>query len=100
MRSKTLASWLAERTPDVPAPLLPHLLPSGGQFVASSVELGRRGGEAVSRALKKLGRDREAAFDLLAGDALLTYACEALAERGDVGAGLEALIQNLEAHFL
>ncbi len=59
---------------------------------ARLIEWGLR---ALSRALEKPGRVRAAAFDLLVADAFLTYACEAMAASGDVGAGLESLIGQL-----
>ncbi len=42
------------------------------------------------------GRDRGAAFELLAADALLTYACEAALEADDPDAALSALIEVSE----
>ena len=57
------------------------------------------GVEALSRALEKPGRNRETAFELLAADAFLTYACEAVAQEADVGAGLEGLLERLGDRF-
>lgn len=100
MFGKTLEDWLLERSPSVPAPFLPHLLGTGSMESCNAVELGRAGRDALARALERPGRNREAAFALLVGDALLTYACEALAEEdGDVGQGLETLIREMGARF-
>jgi hypothetical protein len=45
----------------------------------------------LASALSKPGRVREAAFDLLTADALLTYACEAALEGEDPAAALARL---------
>jgi hypothetical protein len=58
-----------------------------------------RGEEALSRSLQRTGRDREAAFLLLAADAFFTYACEAMAEADDPGRGLEDLLIRLAGTF-
>jgi len=100
MLGKTLEDWLAERSPSVPGPFLPLLLETGRMASCDSLTLGRAGGDALVRALARPGRNREAAFALLTADALLTYACEALTEEeGDVGQGLEALIQEMGTRF-
>lgn len=78
--------WLAAREPAVPAPLLEHtitVLRSAEIAEASLPELlARCGMTALERAVK-IGDDRAGAADLLAADALLTWACEAAAEQGD-----------------
>lgn len=51
----------------------------------------------MGRALESSGR--EAAFDLLVADALLTYACETAARTGDVRGQLEDLLRLLGARF-
>jgi len=100
MKPRTLKDWLGERRPRVPEPFLPPLLDLGGQSSATAEALGRMGADALSISLARPGRDREAAFTLLAGDAYLTYACEALVEGdGDVGEGLETLIQAMGIRF-
>lgn len=95
---KTLEMWLQEREPAVPGPFLPHLLgdPSVPPGVAELADLGEA---ALFRALGKPGRNRGAAFDLLAADAFLTYACEAGAEEADVRACLTALLEHLRERF-
>jgi hypothetical protein len=100
MPRRTLKDWLEERSPSVPGPFLLHLLEAGSLDPCTAKELGRVGGDALSRALGSPGRNREAAFALLAGDAFLTYACEALTEEdGEVGPCLEGLIQRMGARF-
>lgn len=100
MGPDSLEGWLGQRVPDVPGSLLPRLLRFGGAGPFSSQRLEDAGAEALARALARPGRNRESAFDLLAGDALLTYACEARAEgEGDLGEELAAFIQRLGASF-
>jgi len=95
-----MEGWLGQRVPDVPDAFLPHLLRFGGARTSSPRCLEDAGAEALARALARPGRNRESAFDLLAGDALLTYACEAQAAgEGDVGEELAAFIQRLGARF-
>jgi hypothetical protein len=86
MSKRSLEKWLQEREPAVPALFLPYLL---GDAVGpgDDEDLAKLGEEGLRRALMRPGRDRAAAFDLLAADAFLTYACEeALTERDGQGA--------------
>jgi hypothetical protein len=72
--------WLDKRLPTVPDVLRrwisftdegsPDLVPA----------LTSAGVAALQRAVRLPGRNREAAFHLLAADALITYACEAAAD--------------------
>lgn len=57
------------------------------------------GVEELKAALRSLGRNREAAFHLLAADAFLTYTCEALAREEDPKAGLDRLLQRVGGEF-
>lgn len=52
---------------------------------------------ALDRVLERPGRVRSSAFDLLAADALVTYACEAALASGDPDAQLAAVLQRLVA---
>jgi hypothetical protein len=100
MTTATLAAWLGKRVPDVPGSFLPHLLRYQTEGRPTAEKLAGAGADAIANALGRPGRDREAAFALLAGDALLTYSCEALAEaEGDVGEALETIIQRLGTRF-
>lgn len=49
---------------------------------------------ALDRARTHPGRVRQSAFDLLAADALLSWACEAALEQPDPGAALDALLRR------
>jgi len=100
MCPNSLEDWLGRRVPEAPDTFVPHLLRFGGDEPPSPQCLGVAGAEALARALASPGRNRASAFDLLAGDALLTYACEAQAEEeGDVGEELAAFIRRLGARF-
>jgi hypothetical protein len=98
MSHKTLEKWLKECEPKIPAPFLLHLqgVSSGPAGVENLISFGEG---ALSRALRKTGRKRAAAFDLLAADAFLTYACEAMATGGDVPGSLEALLKRIGERF-
>jgi hypothetical protein len=49
----------------------------------------------LSEALRRPGRVRESAFDLLAADALITYACEAALDVEEGAAGLAEIARRL-----
>ena len=96
MNLTSFEGWLKARIPGVPSDFLPHLLDHGSTETPTAEGLEAMGEEAIARALKRPGRDREAAFALLTGDAFLTYACEASAEGdGDVGEALMGIINRL-----
>lgn len=79
-------TWLAAREPVVPAPLLEHtigILRSAQIAEDAMPELFARSALVALQRAAGLGDDRTAAADLLAADALLTWAFEAAAELGD-----------------
>ena len=86
--------WVATRTPPAPDQLKAWFKipgdnsdPDGG--VASVPEsLLRAGLLHLEDAVGRPGRDREAAYHLLAADALVTYGCEAASESADVRGAL------------
>jgi len=59
---------------------------------ASPEALAESARRALRAAAARPGRVRESAFDLLAADALLTYACEAALESEDPEGALDALL--------
>ena len=106
-------AWLEGRLAEVPEGLSPWL--TGGEDEGSSGgkghapesngradedlpevagALARRGLEALRRAAARPGSERESAFLLLAADAYLTWACEALLSEDDPTAGFEELIRR------
>jgi hypothetical protein len=90
-----LEVWLRGRDPSVPRVLLPLLLEEGEGPTTGPGDLAARGEAALGRALESPGRNRRAAFDLLVGDAFITYACEALSQAEEAETGLEALLSGL-----
>jgi hypothetical protein len=98
MPEETLEVWLQSRDPRIPVPFLPHLL-ENGDGPSGALDLAALGTDALTRALERPGRNREAAFHLLVADAFFTYACETLLPEGDVQAGLEGLLERLGDRF-
>lgn len=90
--------WLATRTPRAPDELKAWLRipddgtdPDGG--VASvSGSLLKAALVHLEDAVARHGRDREAAYQLLAADALITYGCEAASEAKDVRSALREVL--------
>ena len=82
--------WLATRTPPAPEELKAWLkIPDGGTDQDGEADsmpesLLKAGLLHLEEAAARPGRDRAAAFHLLAADALITYGCEAASEADDV----------------
>ena len=81
----TLVAWLERRAEPAPPSLRPRLAKAiestSGASASSLVELSSRAGERLLAGLLERGcGERSAAPDLLAADALMTYAFEAAAE--------------------
>ena len=89
--------WIATRTPPAPEELKAWLkIPDGGSD--SMPESLLRGGVLhLEAAAGRPGRDREAAYQLLAADALITYGCEAASEVADVRAVLREVLVRVSA---
>ena len=83
--------WLAEREPAPPEALPLPRIEGGGAPVEALAEEGVR---LLERALTGSG-ERRGAFDLLAADALLTYACEAAARCSDPEAALLGIVRRI-----
>jgi len=76
-------AWLERREPRAPEPLFARMAAAlAGRAEPDVPEALAGAALACLRAAVEGGRDRAAAWDLLAADALLTYACEAAAEAG------------------
>lgn len=98
----SFVSWIeryAEGDGGVESPSRDGARPSGGPEAGLSRELGDRGVRALRDALERPGRDREAAFRLLAADAYLTWACEAAVEREEPEAALRGLLDRVAAEW-
>ena len=94
--------WLATREPPAPDELKAWLKirnvgsDSDGEPDASVPEcLLRAGLLHLEEGLGGPGRDREAAYQLLAADALITYSCEAASEAADVRGVLREILGRL-----
>ncbi len=98
MESLDFGEWLETRSPSVPPPLKRILMAGRGGAVDFGA-LTRWSGEALSGALRKPGRVREAAFELLVADALLTYACEMAVREPSAETGLTDILQTLGDRF-
>jgi hypothetical protein len=80
--------------------LLGPVLPGEEESPAVSPgTLARLSEASLKRALDHPGRDRQGAFDLLVGDAFITYACELLAREENPGEGMEELLGTLGKRF-
>ena len=86
-----LRGWLAGRTP-APPDALPLAVPDGEGDPAKQLTDAARA--ALDRALAGEG-ERRGAYDLLAADALITYACEHAASVADPEAELLRIIGRL-----
>ncbi len=86
-----LRAWLAGREPRPPEALLLPIPEGSGGRTARLVEAGV---DALERALA--GRsERRGAFELLAADALVTYACESASAEDDPQAELLSIVERL-----
>ncbi|HKY96835.1 MAG TPA: hypothetical protein VJL35_03195 [Gemmatimonadaceae bacterium] len=83
--SVRIVDWLATRVPAPPAALAAIIADSVENVECDRHSLPDHLVDAAVRILNRLGDGRESANDLLAADALITYAIEAAAEeRGEV----------------
>lgn len=94
MTPDLLPAWLDQRRPTPPPALRARLHAAlDDRESPSAGRLADLGGELLARVAKAPVQDRRHALDLLAADALITYAFEAQAE-ADV-AGLAALAERV-----
>lgn len=91
----TRSDWIDARTPAPPMRLDPWL--EDGEGTVSAPGWTATAKIALERVLRSPGRVRASAFDLLAADALVTYACEAALESDDPDAQLGAILRDLVA---
>ena len=91
-----LGAWLDARRPPVPDGLKDWLAVDD-DLPLSVAALAELGIAALDRAdvTRRLGR--HAAFQLLAADAFLTYACEAAVDEPDVASGLHLILDRCAA---
>ena len=96
----SLDDWLVLRRPPAPAELKAwwedpvKVVNSDGRSASIASSLIKGG---MERAVAMPGRNRDAAYRLLAADAWVTYACEAASEVADVRGALGEVLGQLEA---
>ena len=91
-----LRDWLDARRPAVPDGLKEWLAVEG-EVPASVAGLADLGIAALDRAEVARQLDRQAAFQLLAADAFLTYACEAAVDEREVASRLHLILDRCAA---
>lgn len=91
-----LGDWLAARRPPVPDGLKEWLAVDGDPAL-SVTALADLGIAALDRARVSQRLDRHAAFQLLAADAFLTYACEAAVDEPEVASQLHLILDRCAA---
>ena len=91
-----LDAWLEARRPPVPD-ALKDWLAVDGDLPLSVAGLAELGIAALDRADVTRRLDRHAAFQLLAADAFLTYACEAATDEADAGSRLGLILDRCAA---
>ena len=91
-----LGTWIDARRPAVPNGLK-EWLAVDDDLLLSVAGLAELGIVALGRAEVSRRLDRYAAFQLLAADAFLTYACEAAVDEPDVASGLHLILDRCAA---
>ena len=100
---KSSTDWIALRTPPPPEELKAWLkipideMESASASVPMPTLLLKAGLAHQDEVEARPGRNREAAYQLLAADALITYACEAAAEATDIHGTLGEILHRLRA---
>jgi len=79
-----LSDWLAARTPRPPDELASALMRAVGDTASSESDIAPTLIANAKQLLSTVDTNRAAALDLLAADALITYAMEAAAESGSI----------------
>lgn len=88
--------WLEVRLDEAPDPFVPWLERyDASEDGAPRAVLEERGVRALRDAMARPGRDREAAFRLLAADGYLTYACEAVLDLDEPEPALRELLRRV-----
>ena len=90
-----MSDWLASRAPAPPDELSARLIQIAGDSNAPPRDLPSILLAQALVLLAEVGDDRAAAPDLLAADALITYAMEAAAESGSIEEAAEAAMRAI-----
>ena len=94
----TVAEWLRSRVPPVPGPFRQWMEPGDPDARATVDALAEEARRSLAAVADPVGRPRAGAFDLLAADAFLTYACEAALE-ADEPEAVDAALRGLVRRF-
>ena len=95
------SKWIEGRVPPVPIAFRPWMeeprtMGSANRSGPSPEALAEAAEKALTRSLGPSGRERDGAFDLLAADGMITYACEAIvAKSSDPLPGLRTVVRRL-----
>jgi hypothetical protein len=92
-----LADWLATRTPQPPAALVDRMKKIVGVQSCAESELSNALVDAAVTVFDDLTDDRASAIDLLAADALITYAMQASADSDVERAASSAMMRIANA---
>ena len=88
----SIGDWIDRRARPVPAELRPHLSATGPVSPDALLAAAEREVEGCAPGNP---RDREAAFELLAADAYVTYACALATERGADASTLRGIARRV-----
>jgi hypothetical protein len=94
--SRDIGTPAAERMPTPPAPVLAWV-DRFGRGAPGASSLHARGAGALETALRTPSGSREAAWALLAADALLTWAVEDAADAREPAAALREILQTAQS---
>ena len=87
--------WLDDRNPPMPAAFREHMRRESGEGGTTDGLIQAAVAE-IGAALSRPGRDRAAAFHLLASDAYTSYACEAAAQAETVESELLQILNAVQ----
>ena len=91
----TLRGWVERRTPPVPGGFQSWMAPADPGAMVSVSALMAEARRSLARLESPGDRPRDGAFDLLAADGFVTWACEAALEDADPVASLPGIVDAL-----
>jgi len=92
-QSVSIAEWLSTRTPSPPAVLANRLRDLAGKARCPAADLPQSLIDIATASFSHLDDSRDSALELLAADALITYAMEAAAELGVEDSPRDAMVK-------
>lgn len=91
----SVRGWIETRTPAVPEGFETWMAPASPNAELSVTALVREARRSLDRVQKSDDRTRSGAFDLLAADGFVTWACEAALGQADPVASLTGIVDSL-----